>query len=379
MKIGFVLDDGLDKPDGVQQYILTLGRWLQQTGHEVHYLVGETHRRDLPHLHSLGRNIKVTFNGNRMSIPWPVNKRRLTALLEQQQFDVLHIQMPYSPMLGGRVIKAAPPSTAVTGTFHIVAFSWRERIATRLLWLLLRKSLRRIDQTISVSPPAARFARSGLGIRTAVIPNVVDLQAMRSAQPIKKYQDGKLNIVFLGRLVERKGCLQLLHAVELLHRQHHLDNVRVIICGKGHLNNSLQKYVQANHLSKIVHFTGFVTETQKASYLAIANIAAFPSLGGESFGIVLAEAMAAGSQVVVAGDNPGYRSVLGDRPVQLVDPTDTIAFSKKLLHFIRNARDRRAAARWQQYHVIQYDIRHVGPQIVNRYEAAIANLPAKTK
>ncbi|HTH72515.1 MAG TPA: glycosyltransferase family 4 protein, partial [Candidatus Pristimantibacillus sp.] len=105
LKIGLVLDDSLDKVDGVQQYVLIVGRWLTAQGHDVHYLVGETKRTDLPGMHSLARNVKVRFNKNRMAIPLPANLRAIRALLKREQFDVLHVQVPYSPALAGRIIK----------------------------------------------------------------------------------------------------------------------------------------------------------------------------------------------------------------------------------------------------------------------------------
>jgi Glycosyltransferase Family 4 len=119
MKIGFVLDDTLDSTDGVQQYVLTLGKWLKDQGHDVHYLVGATKRRDIPDVHSLSRNMSVRFNGNQMSMPLPAKKFEITALLSTEKFDVLHVQVPYSPLLAHRVIMAAPPQTAIIGTFHI--------------------------------------------------------------------------------------------------------------------------------------------------------------------------------------------------------------------------------------------------------------------
>src|SRR3989344_1271873 len=99
MKIGFVLDDGFDRLDGVQQYMLTYGQWLTKEGHEVHYLVGETTHSIIPNLHSLSRNLKVRFNKNRSSIPLKIYKNAIKKLLSEEKFDVLHIQMPYSPML----------------------------------------------------------------------------------------------------------------------------------------------------------------------------------------------------------------------------------------------------------------------------------------
>jgi len=378
MKIGFVFDDSLDKSDGVQQYITTLGRWLGANGHEVHYLVGETHRKDLAHMHSLGRNVAVNFNGNRVSIPHPVNRKYLRQLLNREQFDILHIQLPYSPMLGARVINSAPKQTAIVGTFHIVPFSSLERIATRLLRLMIARSLRRIQVTLSVSLPAAKFAKTSLGLESTVVPNVVDVQLMKSGRKIKKFQDGKITVVFLGRLVERKGCLEFLKALEELHRQHHLENVRVLICGKGQLEPKLQAYVHKHHLGNIVHFTGYVSETHKADYLASAQVAVFPSLAGESFGIVLIEAMAAGSEAILAGNNTGYRSVMAGQRQQLVDPQDIKSFSKSLLHFIRNSKARQQAYKWQQSQVGLYDVKEVGKAIVGQYQKAI-NLVNKTK
>src|ERR1039458_8447904 len=107
LKVGFVLDDSLDKTDGVQQYILSLGSWLKQQGHDVHYLVGETVRTDIPNVHSLSRNINARFNSNRMSTPLPASPARIRKLLEDVQFDVLHVQIPYSPFLAQQIIELA--------------------------------------------------------------------------------------------------------------------------------------------------------------------------------------------------------------------------------------------------------------------------------
>lgn len=371
MKIGFVLDDSLDKADGVQQYVLSLGKWFRSKGHEVHYLVGHTERNDVANIHSLSRNLQVHFNQNRMSTPLPAAKRPIRELLAQEDFDILHVQLPCSPFLAGRIIKAAPPRTGIVGTFHVIPFSGLERFATRLLGLTLGKSLKRFDSVYSVSRPAAEFALSSFGLRTKVLPNVVDLASFHAAKAFPRLSDGLVNIVFLGRLVERKGCLQLLLALEVLHNQKQLDGVRVLICGKGPLLGKLQNFVNINHLGRVVSFVGFVSEADKARYLKTAQLAVFPSTGGESFGIVLIEAMAAGSEVVIGGNNIGYRAVLGDRPGQLVDPNNPVAFAKTLHHFIANARARRNAKQWQDRQIHLYDTHTVGPQWLEQYQKAL--------
>ncbi len=372
MKIAFVLDDSLDKSDGVQQYILTLGNWYRVQGHEVHYIVGESERTDIPNIHSVSKNIRAKFNQNRMSTPLPTKRARIQKLFDEHEFDVLHVQLPYSPFLAARVIQYARPATAVVGTFHIIPFSTIESLATRTLALVLRRSVKRFDSIYSVSIPAQSFARKAFKVDSYVLPNAVNVQHFRAAKPFAKYNDDTVTIVFLGRLVERKGCMYLLQALELLHQKHKLVRVRVLICGKGPLLSKLEAFVKLKRLGNIVQFMGYVDESQKAKYLASADIAVFPSTGGESFGIVLIEAMAAGSRVVMGGNNAGYKSVLGEKTEQLVDPLNSIEFAKRLGHFISSQRARNAAYKWQQEHVRKYDVKIVGGHLLGTYETVIA-------
>lgn len=379
LKIAFVLDDSLDKTDGVQQYVTTLGRYYEHLGYEVHYLVGQTERQDFKHIHSLSRNLQVHFNQNRMSTPLPASDKRIKELLELEAFDVLHVQMPYSPLMAAKIIKAAPEATAVVGTFHIIPFSSLEKKATRLLGMALKRSLQRFDSVISVSKPAALFLKESFKLRSVIIPNVVDVSHFSKGRSLAKYTNDKLTIMFLGRLVERKGCMYFLQAIERLHAARQLNDVRVLICGKGPLQAKLEAYVHQHHLGHVVHFTGYVPEVDKPDYLATSDIAVFPSTGGESFGIVLIEAMAAGAGVVLGGHNVGYETVLGGRPEQLIAIDDTEAFAKQLQHFIRSSRARLAAMRWQTTAVQQYDVRLVGQQLLQLYDDALlkrrANLP----
>src|SRR3990167_4916680 len=215
MKIALVLDDSLDKPDGVQQYVLTLGSWLTSQKHEVHYLVGATSRKDIPNVHSLSANMRVRFNKNRASMPMIANRKAIRALTEKEKFDVLHVQMPYSPLLAGKIIDYISSGTALVGTFHIFPYGGLQFNFTKDLGLLTRRTLARLDLVMSTSTAAQNFAEKSYKIKSVVMPNPVDLQKFKPARNIKK-QDEKINIVFLGRLVERKGAMQLLKAVNVL-------------------------------------------------------------------------------------------------------------------------------------------------------------------
>lgn len=370
-KIGLVLDDSLDRKDGVQQYVRSLGNWLSAQGHTVHYLAGQS-KTDNKTVHSLSRNIGVKFNGNRLTVPLPANSRAIKTLLARERYDVLHIQMPYSPLMAGKVIRLASPQTAVVGTFHVLPFGGLQRRGNRALGLVQKRQLRRLDAICSVSAPAQAFARTHYGLASRVIPNMIDAPAWRSA-----LHPHTGRIVFLGRLVSRKGCAELLRAVLELPEPLR-NNLEVLIAGDGPERQKLEKFACGHELDQVT-FLGFIDEKHKADLLASAELAVFPALGGESFGIVLIEAMAAGSGVVLGGNNPGYKSVLAPWPEALIDPRDTKAFSASLTHFLSSEKLRAKIHAQQQTAVKQYDVNVVGSQIVGLYNEALLRRQQKMR
>ena len=369
LKIGFVLDDSLDSTDGVQQYVLTVGKWFEGHGHIVHYLVGKTSRNDIQNVHSLAQTIGVRFNKNRMSVPLPASKKNIRDLLAAEKFDVLHLQMPYSPFMAAKVLLETSPRTAVVGTFHILPYQLFQSQATKLLAVWLRSSRPRIDAIVAVSKPAANFAEQTFGAVSEIVPNAVDLDRFKHGKRLKIYDDSKINVIFLGRLVERKGAMHLLKAVVLL-PQAIRSKVRILICGSGPLASGLKQFVNEHDLKDYVIFSGYIDEVDKADYLSSADIAVFPSLGGESFGIVLVEAMAAGA-VVLGGNNPGYASVLSASQDQLFDPKDTASLAKLLTLYVNETKLRKAALEWQKKAIQQYDVKVVGSKLEAIYTKAL--------
>ncbi|HLG90867.1 MAG TPA: glycosyltransferase family 4 protein, partial [Candidatus Saccharimonadales bacterium] len=161
LSIGFLYDDTLDSSDGVAQQVKTLGSWLSSRGHNVSYLVGETKMRRFGgnEVYSLAKNKTVTFNGNRLSIPILTDRRKIKKVLAGRRFDVLHVQVPYSPLMSQAVINRADSSTAIVGTFHIYPSTFLAEVGARILRLLLGASLKKFDRIVSVSQPAADFAK----------------------------------------------------------------------------------------------------------------------------------------------------------------------------------------------------------------------------
>jgi phosphatidylinositol alpha-mannosyltransferase len=311
------------------------------------------------------------FNGNRTTIPLPTSRRKLRRFMKNEPFDVLHVQTPHHPLMAQRLILAASPDTAVVGTFHVLPYGTLAKYANKALGIWLRPSLKRFDRMLAVSSAAAKFEKWSFGQDADISPNVVDYKLFHDAKPFDKYHDGVPTILFLGRLVQRKGCMLLLEAVAQLAANKDVPKFRVVICGRGHLETQLRKFVRDSGLEDVVEFTGFVSEEDKPRYYASADLSVFPANGGESFGIVLLEAMASGKAAVLAGDNPGYRSVMEAQPDLLFDPNDATVLASKLAKYLKNDDLRSKMARWGSEYTADFDINVVGKKLVDIYQEAL--------
>jgi phosphatidylinositol alpha-mannosyltransferase len=365
MKIAFVLDDTLDSSDGVQQYVLLISDWMRRNGHEIHYITGQTTRTDISNIYSMSKNMRVRFNRNRLSVPLPARSSAIKQLLSTHEFDVLHVQMPFSPLMAGKVIKYASSKTAIVATYHIAPHSKLVAAANKMLGTAQLKTIARIDALISVSSVAQDFAKKTTKKSSIVIPNSIDTKLWRS----KSHKTRVNDIVFLGRLVSRKGCIYLLRALADLKARDKLGDAKVVIAGDGPERKQLEGFVKANGLSKHTAFVGYISEDQKRDLLQTAKLAVYPATGGESFGIVLLEAMAAGA-VVLAGDNPGYTSVIGQAAGSLVAPQNTRRFADQLSELLSNDQKRKQLGKDQQQLLDQYDIDNVGSAILAVYKEA---------
>ena len=371
MKIGLVLDDSLDRTDGVQQYVLCVGQWLQLRGHEVYYLTGETTRTDPKRIHSLSRNVKVRFNGNQLTVPLPTSYSKLRRLLTQLDLDVLHVQVPYSPFMAGRLLRLVGPKVAVVGTFHILPYGPLAQFGSNVLGKINSATARRFDAMMAVSRPTQVFAARHFGFMSIVVANPFHHDAFSVKRRGRLSSTAVKRIVYLGRLVERKGPYELVQAIAELERKKLTSTpYEVIIAGKGILRPKLEQFTKENHITDKIVFSGFVEESDKATLLASGDIVVFPSTAGESFGISLLEGMAAGRGVVLAGDNPGYASVVADKK-QLFDPLDTAAFAEILAKWLNDDKARMAMAKIQQTYVQQFDIDVIGPKIEELYAHAL--------
>ncbi|AGH41006.1 glycosyltransferase family 4 protein [Bifidobacterium thermophilum] len=378
-RIAFVFDDTLDVLDGVQQHIVTLGKELARRGHDVHYLVGQTEHSPVPNTHVMSRNVMVSANGNRMRIPLPASRRLIARTLAEGDFDILHVQAPYSPFMAGRVLKAASPNTGVVATYHIAVSDPLSAIGGLALGTINAHTHRRIDEVIAVSDVAARYAALTAHTNAHVIANPVDVAMMRDRAAAVNVGalDGDIiapHIVFLGRFVKRKGADILLDAIEYGER-HRLfpAGTHVTMAGKGPLLEECRR--RAAGFDTPVTFTGFIEESAKPVLLRSADVAVFPATGGESFGIVLLEAIASGAKVTLAGDNPGYHStLLGDTdalfPVRGRETARILA--QRIARAIDDAAWAKQVHRREELLLERYDVRTIADQVEQVYAQAIA-------
>ncbi len=369
LHIAQVFDSNYDSPGGVPNYMDTLNDYYAKQGHETTLIVGETAVDD-PRIISLGKTFPVPLNGNMVDVPYPTPNKLVKSTLEDVDPDIMHIGMTYFPTTGGRFINHAKPETGVIGTFHVLPYRKSSEFGLRLAGLAIRKSPARIDHLVAASPQVQDFAKSAFNLDSTIVPCPVDIQRFREGKRLPEYDDGKLNIMFLGRLEERKGVGHLIDALGHLDAQT-LDKVRVVIGGRGELLPTLESKVKDLGLERVVEFTGRVEEADKANFLASADITALPATSGESFGIVVVEAMAAGA-AVIAGNNPGYRSILEKRsPETLVNPMATVDFSKTLAKLINNDTYRNEIIEQQQVNIDEYDSSVVGQTMLDIYKTVL--------
>ena len=378
LTIGFVFDDTLDALDGVQQHIITIGTELARRGHDVHYLVGETHHSPVPQTVSLARNVMVSFNGNRMRIPLPVRKREIRAALAHNNYDILHIQAPYSPLFGGRVLECAPQSPGVVATSHIAPIDRRARSGGRARGLGHAPSHRRVDEVIAVSQVAAQYAQFTSHTHGTIIANPVNVEKFATAAHRATRDAAHPHIVFLGRLVPRKGAQLLLDALDYgeRHGMFPMPGLHVTIAGDGPLMDDCVQ--RAARLRTPVQFVGTVDEG-KADLLASADVAVFPAIGGETFGIVLPEAIASGAGVTLAGDNPGYRwTMRGDEDALFsVGPDHARVLAERIERALTDAPWARRLHAREEALLDRYNVQAVTDEVEQVYARAIADRRAR--
>ncbi|MFB1297242.1 glycosyltransferase family 4 protein [Mycobacterium sp. pW049] len=362
MRIGMVCPYSFDVPGGVQSHVLQLATVMRDDGHEVSVLAPASPEADgLPDfVVSGGKAIPIPYNGSVARLRFgPATHRKVKRWLQQGQFDVLHLHEPNAPSLSMLALNIA--QGPIVATFHT---STTKSLTLSVFEPILRPMHEKIVGRIAVSDLARRWQMESLGSDAVQIPNGVDVDSFASASPLPGYPRPGRSVLFLGRFDEpRKGMNILLGALPAVVER--FPDIEILVVGRGD-EDELRGAAgpNAGHL----RFLGQVSDADKASAMRSADVYCAPNTGGESFGIVLVEAMAAGT-AVVASDLDAFRRVLDDGEAgRLVAVDDPASLAEGLIDVLADdaARERYIACAAEA--VRRYDWSVVAAQIMRVYE-----------
>ncbi|MFE9783839.1 glycosyltransferase family 4 protein [Nocardia salmonicida] len=361
MKIGMICPYSFDVPGGVQAHVVELARVFIERGHKVSVLAPASDDTPLPDfVVSAGRAVAIPYNGSVARLSFgPMAYTRIRRWIDSNDFDVLHIHEPNAPSLSMLALKIA--EGPIVATFHT---STTKSLVLSTFQGVLRPYHEKISGRIAVSELARRWQVEALGSDAVEIPNGVDVSAFARGEPLDGYPRAGRTVLFLGRYDEpRKGMDVLLGALPAL-IEHHPD-VEILIVGRGDEDRLRREAGEhAGHL----RFLGQVSDAEKAAALRSADVYVAPNLGGESFGIILIEAMAAGTPVV-ASELDAFRRVLRDGTAGLLTPIgDSAALATAIDTLLTDDDTRERLVSTATQVVAGYDWPVVAEQILRVYE-----------
>ncbi len=373
MKIGMVTEFYYPRPGGISEHVRSLSLELTRRGHEVIVLTGgrpEVSTEVGPKVIRLGRDFPLAYNGSISRVTVGVRLgATLRRILEQERFDLLHIHNPLMPTLPLLALRHA--SCPVVATLH--SNYPRDRLI-ELFGHPLRRLLRKVSILIPVSLTAYRAVGRFFPGDYRIIPNGVDYDlfaraaSQRGVPELLSARGRKWRLLFVGALVKRKGLPVLIRAFTRLRGRR--DDVELLIAGDGPQRKAALRSVPSR-LRDDVRFFGAATRTDVVSCCSWADVLCAPSLGRESFGMILLEAMAAGLPIV-ASDIEGYRDVLthGQEGL-LVPPGDAEALAEALDALLENPEERLEYGRRGQEKAAGYRWRDIAWKVDNVYREVV--------
>ncbi len=373
MKIGLVCPYNMFLGGGVQEVVLELQNNLTKRGYDAKIITPQPRDYKGPRQSNIimvGGAARWRTYGTTTQFSASVDIDKLTSMLETEKFDILHFHEPWAPMLARQILGK---SNAVNiGTFHAAI---PDRIVGKTIEKVItpytKSILKYLDALTAVSPAASKYASTLTDMPIEIVQNGIDLKKF-SRRKEKSNLNKPIDILYIGRLESRKGLKYLLKAFSLIESEN--PNYRLTIAGDGPDRDKLIEQAEFENI-KNINFVGYISDSEKIRLLSEADLFCSPAVYGESFGIVLLEAMASGC-VLVAGNNPGYESVMdGLGQISIINPKDTKEFARRLKVMATNKAIRKCWRGWAQERVKKndYDI------IVSQYEEIYKRTYARKK
>lgn len=363
MRIGLVCPYNMTKGGGVQECVRALQTGLTKRGHYVRIITPlprDNHVEQEPGIIYVGRarDIKSPF-ATVGQISASLNAKALDDILETEQFDILHFHEPWVPMVSRQILGRSTARNVAT--FHAkLPDTMMSKTIEKVITPYTKSIMKYLDGLTAVSDAAADYVTTLTDERIDIIPNGIDLSTFMAtaSKPV-----GGSTILYIGRLERRKGVKYLIRAFTELSQR--LPEARLTIAGDGPDRLKLEQYAMVSGVGDKVQFLGYVDEKVKMQLLQSSDVFCSPALYGESFGIVLLEALAM-QLPVVAGNNQGYMGVMQELgELSIVDPKDCGEFARRLYVTLTNESFRALWSEWSKKYVKQFDYQ----KIVASYEA----------
>ncbi len=373
MKIGLVTPYVYPLPGGVNDHVGHLYESLRTRGHDVRILTAShgLQRSSEGDVIRIGKGFSVPANGSVGTLTVsPRYRSQIHDVLERERFDLLHFHEPFVPFLTLMTLRES--RSVNVATFHAFAgYAPGYQLGGKMLGPVAAS---RLHGRIAVSAAARHFADRYLPGDYKVIPNGVDLRLFAHAVPLARWQDGRPNILFVGRLEPRKGLLPLLKAFRYVRRTG--CDCRLLVVGSGPLEREARRYVMTRRLVG-VEFLGRVSDLEKIQLFKTADVYVSPATGRESFGIVLLEAMAAGT-AIVCSDIHGYKGVVKrDEQALLVPPGDHRELAQAILRLVGDPALRERLSRSGLERVQEFGWDRIAARVEAYYGFVIRRLAAQ--
>jgi len=366
IRIGMVCPYGWDTPGGVQTHMKDLAQYLLGEGHQVSILAPITNENAVMQdfVVNAGKPISIPMNGSVARVLFgPIASSRAKQWIAAGDFDLLHLHEPAIPSLSLLACSAA--EGPLVGTFHV---STPKKKAIYAIGPILEPIVEKLTARIAVSELARSTLKDHFDTDAVVIPNGIAGVKYAQAPIVAEYNDKNV-IGFLGRFEEpRKGLQVLLDALAIVSR--FAPDVKLLIAGPGDSAEVLKNV--DSQLRNRIKFVGQLDDAQKASFLRSIPIYVAPNTGGESFGIILTEALSAGT-AVIASDIPAFKSTLENGEIgALFKNGDAADLARVIVSLLRDKELREQYANKGKLGAQKYDWQVVAEQIENVYEMAIA-------
>lgn len=369
MKILLVSPYDYNYPGGVNHHVLRLEENFTRMGHEVKLVFPASGHKTPPreNITFIGRPIPIHASGSIVRSPVSPSlffSKKIEEFLEREKFDIVHLHEPLFPPLTTGFLRK---SRAVNiGTFH----ASRSRSWGYWFWKpLLRTWFARLDGKIAVSAAARDFISHYFPDNYTIIPNGVDTAFFSDIPPIEEFRDGKVNILFVGRLEKRKGFRYLMEAYRLVKREN--PQIRLLVVGPTGLSRRKYELLVRRYRLEDVVFAGYVPFEELLRYYHTADIFCSPATGNESFGMVLLEAMAA-SKPVIASNISGYAGLVQNGVEGLlVKPKDVKMLAGALDLLIKDKQLRESLGKAGRLKAEQYRWEHIAERVLAFYEEVL--------